>query len=72
MDNVSPLKVNLTIRKKIVVHINNELQSFGERDSIKSLICIGYHTYYTSCAILNEKTHLCNKGGNTMGANNSK
>lgn len=41
MDNASPLKVNHTIRKKIgVVDINNEPQSFGERDSIKSLICI--------------------------------
>ena len=30
------------MRQKIgVVDINNELQSFGERDSIKSLICIG-------------------------------
>ena len=67
MDNVSPLKVNHTIRKKIgVVDINNELQSFGERDSIKSLICIGFNILIIHHALVSMRKHFCETKGKIL------
>ena len=64
MDNVSPLKVNHTIRKKNgVVDISNELQSFGERDSIKSLICIGFNILIIHHALFSMRKHFCETKG---------
>ena len=46
-----------------MVDISNELQSFGERDSIKSLICIGFNILIIHHALVSMRKHFCETKG---------